>query len=53
MLVIAVIVDGGSGGIKPMAPMAASLTVAVVDADSDGGIFTAAFHDDAHHPHPH
>jgi hypothetical protein len=50
---IAVIVDGGSSGIEPLAPMAALLTVAAVDGDGNDGIFTKASHDNNRHPCPH
>ncbi len=45
---IAVVIDGGSSGIEPMAPMAASST-AVVDGGSDNGAFTTASHKDDRH----
>jgi hypothetical protein len=48
-----VVVDSGGGGIKPTALMAAFLTVAAIDGSGNDGIFTTAFHDDAHHPRHH
>ena len=52
-MAIAVIVNGGGGGIEPMAPMAVSLIVAAVDGGSNNSIFTNASHNNACHPHPH
>jgi hypothetical protein len=51
--VMAVVNNGGSGGIEPMVLMAASSTVAAVDAGSNVGVFTTASHDNNHHPCPH
>jgi hypothetical protein len=53
MAAIAVVVDDGSGGIEPTAPMAASSTVAAVDGGSNDGVFTDASHDNNCHPCPH
>jgi hypothetical protein len=53
MAAIAVVVDSGVGGIEPMAPMAASSTVSVVDGGGNDGVFTHASHDNDRHPYPH
>jgi hypothetical protein len=53
MAAIAVVADGGGGGIKPMAPMAASSMVVAVNCSGIDGVFTTAFHDYTHHPCPH
>jgi hypothetical protein len=37
-----VVVDGGGGGMEPMAPMAASLTAVAVDGGGGDGIVAAA-----------
>jgi hypothetical protein len=41
---IAIVINGGGVGIEPMAPMAVSLIVAVVDGGGKDGIFTTNFH---------
>ncbi len=41
----AVVVDGGSGGMEPMAPMAALLTAVAVDGGGGNGIVATAIND--------
>ncbi len=53
MVAIAVIVDGSSCGTEPTVPMAALLTVAVVDGGGNNGVFITASHNDNRHPCPH
>jgi hypothetical protein len=53
MAAIAVVIDGGSSGIKPTALMAASLTVAAVDGGGNDGIFTTNSYNNDRHPHHH
>ncbi len=50
---IAVVVDGGNGGIELMAPMAARSTVAAVDGVSNNGVFITISSNNNRHPHPH
>jgi hypothetical protein len=50
MAAIAVVVDGGSGGIEPTAPMTVLLMVAAVDGGAEDGIFTTNSPIDDRHP---
>ncbi len=53
MVAIAVVVVDGGSGIEPTAPMAALLTVAVVDGSGDNGVFTTTSYEDNCNPCPH
>ncbi len=50
---IAIIVNGGSGGIESMVPMAPSLTVTAVDGSGNDGVFTTTSHNNNCQPPPH
>ncbi len=52
-MAIAVVVDGGGGGIEPTALMVVSLTMAVVDGGSNNGVFTTTSYNKDYHPCPH
>ncbi len=45
MAAMAVVVDSGSSGIEPTAPMAASSMMVANDGNSNNGAFTTASHD--------
>ncbi len=48
---MAVVVDGGGGGIEQTALMAALSMVVAVDGSREDGDFTTNSHDDDRHPH--
>jgi hypothetical protein len=47
---IAVVIDGGSGGLELTASMVALSTVAAVDGGGEDGIFITKSHNDDCHP---
>ncbi len=53
MVVIVVIVNGGSVGIERTVLMAVSSMVAAVDAGGNNCVFTPASNEDNHYPCPH